>query len=94
MTACGGEGSTPDPAESENAGAAPAGRAFAVRNTATSSRWILTDAPGSYPTKACFYEEPPTDLRLPGDVSDVTPRTCVDTTLVVPEGATSVTVDI
>ena len=155
--------SADDPPASESVGAAAQAPAVAIRNTATSSRWIVVDfqrtpvdfaigepalqlngyglfwcggptdnhndpgvyfveieggataslgwraisvtregdcwkgtslAPGSYPTKACFYEQRPANVRVPGDVSDVTPRTCVDTTLVVPEGASSVTFDL
>ncbi len=51
-------------------------------------------AAGSYPTKVCFYEQAPADLRVPGDVSDTIPRTCIDTTIIVPAAASGITFDL
>jgi hypothetical protein len=40
-------------------------------------------APGSYATKACFYETDPGKIYVPGTTSKTATLTCVDTTLVI-----------
>jgi hypothetical protein len=41
-------------------------------------------APGSYPTKACFYESEPEAIYNPGTKSKTVPLTCADVTLTIP----------
>jgi hypothetical protein len=47
-------------------------------------------APGSYPTKACFYEAAPDGLQLPGDEAKTVPLTCKDVTLTIAASGTTI----